>query len=79
MSPKSDPARGFIAVTKSDTLDIKAGSRALYVGVAGDVTVRAVGSTTNVLFKNMPVGEHPIEVSRVMSTGTAATDIVALY
>lgn len=79
MSPKSDPSRGFIPVTKSDTVDIKKGSRALYVGVSGDLVVRAVGSDTNVTFKAAAVGYHPIEASRVMATGTTAADIVALY
>ena len=79
MSDKSGPSAGFVAVTPSDTVDIRRGSRALYIGVSGDIVVRARDSDTNVTFKAVPVGVLPISVSRVLSTSTTATDIIALW
>ena len=68
-----------VAVTPSDTVDLAEGCRALYVGVAGNVTVILSDMASGVLFSNLPVGIHPIQVKRVLSTGTAATNMVALY
>jgi hypothetical protein len=53
---------------------------ALYIGVAGDVTVimRNDDSSTPVLFKAVPVGILPISVQGVQATGTAATNINGL-
>jgi hypothetical protein len=74
-------------VTKSDTVDIfNDGSIAesLWVGGVGDVTVVMLadkGKTGPVttLFSAVPAGTLlPIRCSRVMSTGTGATLMVAL-
>jgi hypothetical protein len=71
------PAWKLRAVTPSDATVIQT-TRSLYVGVAGDLRVRdADGNTVTV--KNAPVGYHPLQVDMVLSTGTAATDILALY
>lgn len=77
MSKGIGPAFRAGAVTPSDTTVV--GARALYVGVAGDVAVVPEGQTTAVTFKNRPVGDWPISVSKVMATNTTATDIVAYY
>lgn len=67
------------AVTPSDTVSFTGGMcRALYIGVAGDVTVLAEDDSTAVLLKSCPVGLIAIRAKRVNSTGTAATNIVAL-
>jgi hypothetical protein len=66
------------AVTPSDATDFTGGKAvALYVGVAGDVTAIVGGQA--ILFKAMPVGIHRIACTRVNSTATTATDMVALY
>lgn len=66
------------AVTPDDAVNFTQGkTRALYVGVAGDVT--AIVGGIAVLFKAMPVGVHWIGVTRVNSTATTATNMVALY
>jgi hypothetical protein len=49
---------------------------AWYVGVSGDVQVLTTGNDT-VLLKAVPVGWQPINIKRVDSTNTTATDIVA--
>lgn len=79
MSERSDPAVGAQAVTKSDTTILNKGCRALYIGVSGDVAVETTVDGTAVTFKASPVGVLPVAVVRVLSTGTTATDIVALY
>ncbi len=84
--PVDSQARAAVAVSKSDTVDISVGpngayAKAIYVGSAGDVTVLpvdAVNDTDVVLFSNHPVGYMPLQVRRIMSTGTTASGFVAL-
>lgn len=71
-------AVGFVAVTPSDST-VFAATRGVYVGVAGDVVVDGAKRGTQVTMKAAATGEHPWQVTRVYSTGTTATDIVALY
>jgi hypothetical protein len=77
-STDTAPAYRGAAVTKSDAT-ILPQTRALYVGVTGDVAVIFAGDTAAVTLKAVPVGILPVQVTKVMSTGTTATDIVALY
>jgi hypothetical protein len=78
----SGPYRRALAISKSDTDELAEVCSAIYVGGAGDVTVilgdDASGGTP-VLFKAMPLGLYRLRVKQLMSTGTAATNIVALY
>lgn len=73
------PTNSFRAVTPSDTVDIKGGlARSLYVGVAGNV-VAINEEGTAILFTAVPAGSIlRIVTSRVNSTSTTATAIVAL-
>lgn len=66
------------AVTPNDSTDIRP-TRGLYIGGAGNIKVdMALGST--VTFVGLLAGSFiPIQVKRVYSTDTTATDIVALY
>jgi hypothetical protein len=68
-----------VAVTPSDTVDFAEGvCRALYIGTGGAVV--AVVNGTAVTFANTQSGSVvPIQASRVNSTSTTASDIVALY
>ncbi len=73
------PATSGEAVSKSDTVDLTNVSRGLYVGGAGDVAVLMLDGTA-LTFSSVPAGTLlPIRVSRVKSTGTTATNMVALY
>ena len=71
-------ARRAAAVTPSDSTVLE-NTRALYVGVAGDVAVTLVegGSVTLVGVNAGTI--LPIQVVAVLATGTTATSIVALY
>jgi hypothetical protein len=75
------------AVTPSNTEDIYfVGSEpnkiipcVLYVGTSGNLKVRTAGGD-DVTFNNIQSGSFlPINVVRVFSTGTTATNIVALW
>lgn len=79
------PYQRAVAVTPSDAADIayspalQSGllTRALYIGVTGDVSVVTSGGDT-VLFKAAPVGLLQVRAARVRATGTTATNILAL-
>lgn len=75
-SQSSASASGAVAVTKSDSTPVD--FRALYVGGAGDVAVRTRNGQT-VTFKGVGAGTIlPVQVERVMSANTTATDILGL-
>ena len=77
---KMNPARSAVAVTPHDSNNLAQASRALYVGVAGDISVEMLGSGSAIIFKAVPAGTIlPIQVTRVNSTSTTATNITALY
>lgn len=71
------PAYDAQAVTPDDDNDLAAPCRALYIGGAGDVKVTTLKGTTLTLAGVS--GVLPLGVQRVHSTGTTATNIVALY
>lgn len=75
-----ETARQLVAVTKSDTVDLTIYARALWVGGAGDVAVVGPdGPDTPTVLKGVPAGTRlDVQARRVHSTGTTATDIVAL-
>jgi len=65
-------------VTPHDTNELTYVSRALYIGVVGDVTLVTLKGTT-VLFKAVPAGSViRIRAKQVKATGTTATQILAL-
>lgn len=65
-------------VTPSDDTDLSKVTRGLYVGVSGDVNCDIGGVT--LVFTAMAAGIiHPIAVTRIRSTSTTATNMVAIY
>lgn len=71
-------AHKAVVVVPSDSVPIPV-TRALYIGVTGNITVRMAEDGATVLFSNVPVGIFPIQVDLVKSTATSATNMVALY
>ena len=72
------PARYAVVTTPSDATLLQT-TKALYVGGAGNVTVKMAGDGVNILFTAIPAGTVlPIAVTQVRATGTTATAIVAL-
>ena len=78
---KSDitaPAMDATALTKSDST-VLTPTRGLYVGGGGDVAVTMLGGTV-VTFSAVPTGAFmPIQITKLMSTNTSATLVLALY
>lgn len=79
MTGISDPSKGPFTVTPSDTVPFSRPAAALYVGTAGNVTLRGADGTADVVFKNVSAGAIlPVQCNFVRATGTTATDIVGL-
>jgi len=66
------------AVTPNDDTDLSPGPALLYIGVSGDLTVNDTDGNT-LTFVDADHGWFPFLVTRVLSTGTAATNIIAVY
>ena len=72
------PGRTSETIVPSDVTDLVTVTRAIYVGVGGDVRVIMAGGMTQT-FKAAAAGSIlPICVSRVYATGTTATNLVGL-
>lgn len=73
------PAQVCFEIVPSDTLDVAQVTKAIYVGEAGDVTLRSVDGPDDVTFLNVPSGAIlDVRVKAIRSTGTTAASIVGL-
>jgi hypothetical protein len=68
--------RSAAAVTPSDAT-VFSTTKGLYVGGTGALAVTMANGEV-VTFTAVPVGFHPLQVTQVRATGTAATNIIAL-
>lgn len=74
------PAASAAAVTPSDSTPLAYNCRSLYIGVGGNVAVRFPGEPSAVTFVGVAAGTVlPVQARYVYSTGTTATNIVALF
>lgn len=74
----SGPASHGFAITPHDTNPLAETTRALYVGGAGAVSV-VLASGASLSFASVSPGTVlPVRVTKVMATGTTATDILGL-
>lgn len=72
------PAMHGFAITPSDSAELTQPTRALYVGVAGDLGVTLV-SGAELVFANIPSGTLlPVRARAVKATGTTADSLVGL-
>ena len=77
MSQVSPGMRGE-AVTPADSVDLTNKARGFYVGGAGNVKVTMFGGT-DITFVGMLGGVHyPYAITKVFSTGTTASNIIAM-
>lgn len=84
-----EPSSDAVAVTLADSDLANEPTRGLYVGTTGNVRVTMYGGIDKngdavtgqtVTFNSVPAGAIlPLRVVRVWSTGTTASNIVALY
>ena len=73
------PAQTCFQVTPDDVADLPAVTKAIYVGTAGDLTLRMTNNATDVTFRNIPAGFIlDVRAIAVRATGTSASDIVGL-
>lgn len=76
--PTPNPARQAEEVTPSDSADLAKATRAIYVGVTGNVKLTTIEGDT-VTFVGCVAGSIlPIQAARIWATGTTATNLVAL-
>jgi len=73
------PARRAAAVTPNDGADLPQVAKALYLGGGGDLAIVPADGTGAVVLKDHAPGYVPVQVRRVLATGTTATDLVALF
>jgi hypothetical protein len=67
-----------VSITPSDTDKIQL-TRGIYVGVSGNLAVLNDDDTT-VIYKNVAGGyQFGVHTTQVLSTGTTATELIALY
>lgn len=68
------------SVVPSDSADLSSGmTRGLYIGGSGDVKVDMADGST-VTFVGLAAGViHPLRVKRIYTSGTTATNIIAVY
>ena len=72
------PAEKATAITANDSTTF-APTRGVYVGGSGDLKV-TMANGSDVTFTSLSAGViHPISCIRMYSTGTTATNLVALY
>lgn len=72
-------ARNAAAITPSDATDLTYVTRGIWVGGAGNISVEMVDTGT-VVFSGVQAGTIlPLRVSRVNSTSTTASNLVALW
>lgn len=68
------------AITPSDSTVFEPPIRMLWVGVAGNLTLRLSGMSATILLSNVPVGMiDDLSIAQVMSTGTVATTMVGFW
>jgi hypothetical protein len=75
----TDPADNAAAVTPNDSVDLTNVARALYIGTGGDVKITTAGGDTVTLNDVQGGSILPIRTKRVFSTGTTASNMVAIY
>ena len=74
----ADPARRAFGVTPSDAAELQLLPKALLIGGAGTLTLRAVDAAADVTVTVVAGQCLPVRASHVRATGTTATGIVAL-
>ena len=76
---KMVPGRNAVVITESDTVDLAQPSRAIWVGGSGNIAVEMLDGGT-VVFVGVVAGSLlPLQVTRVNSTDTTATDMVSVF
>ena len=73
------PASNAFAITPNNATDLPAITRALYVGLSGDIALIMQGGEAVTLTNVMAGTMLPLRAVRVAATGTTAQNLVGLY
>jgi hypothetical protein len=75
----SSPSRNAFGIVPHDSNPLARVVKGIFVGSAGNVTLRSVDGTADVLFKNVAAGQVlDVRASYVRASGTTAADLVGL-
>jgi hypothetical protein len=74
---RASPAENAFSVTPHDTNDLQEVTKAVLIGVAGNLAVIMKQGDAAITLP-VPAGYNPLRVSRVLVTNTTATGIVGL-
>lgn len=73
------PASDCFAITPNDVDDLPMATKALFIGVGGDVVLRPISGDADVTFRNLPDGSVlDVRVRAIRVTGTTAANLVGL-
>ncbi|AKQ40996.1 hypothetical protein CP97_01420 [Aurantiacibacter atlanticus] len=73
------PAKHCFEITPHDTQTFALVTKAIYVGAAGDITLKPLDSSADVVFRNLPEGSFiDVRATAVRTTGTTAQHLVGL-
>lgn len=71
------PSRNAFAIVPHATNELTAVTKAIYVGTGGNVTLRTVEGSADVVYKNVPSGAYlTVRATHVRAIGTTAADLV---
>lgn len=71
------PARAPFAITPHDVNEVAIIPKGIYVGTGGNVTLRGVGGTADVVYRNLPDASYiNVRTQFVRATGTTAADLI---
>ena len=74
------PALNAAAITPNDATDLTEATRAIFVGGDGNIALDMAGDGTNIVFMGVVAGTIlPVRATRVYSTNTTASNLIALY
>ena len=74
----SGPASTGFTVTPDDGADLPETTRAIYVGIGGNLAVQMLSGETLTLSNILPGSLLPLRVTRILATGTTAAAIAGL-
>lgn len=76
----SGPASNGAAITPHATNALAFVTRAIWVGAAGDITLRLADASADITLIGVPAGTLlPLRASHVRATGTSAASLVGLW
>lgn len=75
----TSPVTSSDVISPDDVLDLPHVTRAIYVGLGGNLVVRMLSGDEATLMNVQPGVLYPLRASRVLETGTTAAGLVGLY